>query len=72
MEPTILLIILFLIVLSASCAVLYFIVKAAVTQGIQDTLWNIEVSMRNAVKNGVIEALQELDKSKAETEKNHG
>ena len=72
MEPTILVIILFLIVLSASCAVLYFIVKAAVTQGIQDTLLNIEVSMRNAVKNGVIEALQELDKSKAETEKNHG
>lgn len=72
MEPTILVIILFLIVLSASCAVLYFIVKAAVTQGIQDTIWNIEVSMRNAVKNGVIEALQELDKSKAETEKNHG
>ena len=72
MEPTILVIILFLIVLSASCAVLYFIVKAAVTQGIQDTLWNIEVSMRNAVKNGVIEALQKLDKSKAETEKNHG
>jgi hypothetical protein len=72
LEPTILVIILFLIVLSASCAVLYFIVKAAVTQGIQDTLWNIEVSMRNAVKNGVIEALQELDKSKAETEKNHG
>ena len=72
MEPTILVIILYLIVLSASCAVLYFIVKAAVTQGIQDTLWNIEVSMRNAVKNGVIEALQELDKSKAETEKNHG
>ena len=72
MEPTILVIILFLIVLSASCAVLYFIVKAAVTQGIQDSLWNIEVSMRNAVKNGVTEALQELDKSKAETESKNG
>ena len=64
MEPTILVIILFLIVLSVSCAVLYFIVKAAV--------WNIEVSMRNAVKNGVTEALQELDKSKAETESKNG
>lgn len=72
MEATILVIILFLIVLSVSCAVLYFIVKAAVTQGIKDALWNIEVSMRNAVRNGVTEALQELDKSKAETESKNG
>lgn len=72
MESTILVIILFLIVLSVSCAVLYFIVKTAVTQGIKDALWNIEVSMRNAVKNGVTEALQELDKSKAETESKNG
>ena len=64
--------IVYLVVLALSLIAMFFIVKAAVAEGIKDALWNIEVSMRNAVKNGVTEALQELDKSKAETEKNHG
>lgn len=64
--------IVYLVVLALSLIAMFFIVKAAVAEGIKDALWNIEVSMRNAVKNGVTEALQELDKSKAETESKNG
>ena len=54
--------IVFLISLAASCAILYFVVKAAVAQGIKDALWNLEISMRNAVKNGALEARREMEK----------
>lgn len=62
----------YLISLAISCGILYFVVKAAVAQGIKDALWNLEVSMRNAVKGGAIEAAQELAKNKSETEQKHG
>ncbi len=72
MEPTLFSIVLFLIIAAISCGVQYFIIKTAVVQGVKDSLWEIEVSMRNAVKNGVIEAMQELEKSKSETENGNG
>lgn len=56
--------IVFLISLAVSCAILYFVVKAAVAQGIKDALWNLEISMRNAVKNGALEARREIEKDK--------
>ena len=58
-----------LIGLVVFCAVLFFVVKAAVAQGIKDALWNLEISMKNAVKNGVGEALAEREKKLSETEK---
>lgn len=54
----------YLIGLAISCLILFLVVKAAVARGIKDVLWNLEVSTRNAVKNGVLEAMQELEKSK--------
>lgn len=63
-----------LISLGIICGILYFVVKAAVAAGIKDAMWNLEVkvSMRNAVKGGVAEALQEAEAKKSETEQNHG
>lgn len=56
----------YLISLAIGCAITYFVVKAAVAQGIRDALWNLEVSMRNAVKAGVQEAQQDIEKRKIE------
>ncbi len=72
MEPTLFTIVLLVLILGASAGVSYLIIKAAVAQGIKDALWNLEASMRNAVKNGVLEALAERDKNKTETEKKNG
>lgn len=59
-----------LIVLLIACAIgaaiLYFVVKAAVFAGIKEAMWNLEISMRNAVKAGVQEAQQDIEKRKIE------
>lgn len=62
----------FIVLLAAFCGVLFFIVKAAVAEGIKDAMWNLEVSMRNAVKDGTVEALQELEAKKSGTENKNG
>ena len=63
--------VIYLISLAIGCGIMYFVVKAAVAQGIKDALWNLEVSMRNAVKGGMTEAQQEIEK-KQETEQKNG
>lgn len=72
MEPTLVGLALVVLVLAAFCFAVYMIVKAAVAQGIKETLWSLEASMRSAVKAGVLEAIVELEKNPSETEKNHG
>lgn len=62
--------IVYLISIVIGFAIMFFVIKAAVAQGIKDALWNFEVAMRNAVKNGVQEALQETEKNKSE--EHHG
>ena len=67
--------IVYLVVLALSLIAMFFIVKAAVAEGIKEAMWNLEVSMNSAVKNGTLEALQELEKSKkskSETENDNG
>ncbi|WP_304583816.1 hypothetical protein [Acutalibacter muris] len=67
--------IVYLVVLALSLIAMFFIVKAAVAEGIKEAMWNLEVSMKSAVKNGTLEALQELEKSKkskSETENDNG
>lgn len=48
-----------LVVCIISLAIGYLIQKAAVAAAIKETLWNLEISMRNSVKVGVREALEE-------------
>lgn len=69
MEGTLIGIFLAIIGIAVSLFVFFLIVKAAVAAGIKDAMWNLEVGMRNAVKNGVQEALAEMEKNKTE-EKN--
>lgn len=67
--------IVYLVVLAVSLIIMFFIIKAAVAEGIKDAMWNLEVSMKSAVKNGTLEALQEMEKSKkskSETENGNG
>lgn len=54
--------------------VLYFVVKAAVEKALRDVLWNIEISTRNAVRNGILEAFQLMQEAEpeAETEEDDG
>lgn len=53
--------ILTLIVCAISLGVSYLIMKAAVAAGIRSALWNLEISIRNAVKAGVLEAAKERE-----------
>ena len=50
-----------IITIGISCAVTYFVVKAAMSAALRDFLWHMEISTRNAVKNGTLEALKELE-----------
>ena len=54
--------------------VLYFVVKAAVEKALLNVLWNMEISTRTAVRNGIIEAFQLMgeDEPEAETEEEDG
>lgn len=69
MEGTLIGIFLAIIGIAVTLFIFYLIIKAAVAAGIKDAMWNLEVGMRNAVKNGVQEALAEMEKNKTE-EKN--
>ena len=42
--------IVYLVVLALSLIAMFFIVKAAVAEGIKEAMWNLEVSMKSAVK----------------------
>lgn len=57
-----------LISIAIVCAILYFVVKAAVEQGVKDALLSLQVRVdrRNTVKDGVLEALREIQKDKVE------
>lgn len=57
-----------LISVAIVCAILYFVVKAAVAQGVKDALFSLQVRVdsRNTVKAGVLEALREIQKDKTE------
>lgn len=50
-----------LIVFAISLGVYYLIIKAAVAAGIRDSMWNLEISIRNAVKNGILEAAKDRE-----------
>ena len=50
-----------LIVFAISLGIYYFIIKTAVAVGIRDSMWNLEISIRNAVKAGVLEATKERE-----------
>lgn len=65
--------IILLISVGITCAILYFVVRTAVAQAIKDALASLEVSVgvRNIVKSGVAEALEEIEKKK-ETEQKNG
>ncbi len=39
----------------------YLITKAAAAAAIRDSMWSLEISIRNAVKNGVLEAAKERE-----------
>ena len=52
----------FIVILMVFCAALFYIVKAAVAEGIKAALRDMEISMRDAVKGGVEEAVREIDK----------
>lgn len=69
MEGTLIGIFLAIIGIAVTLFIFYLIIKAAVAAGIKDAMWNLEVGMRNAVKNGVQEALAEMEKNRTE-EKN--
>lgn len=69
MEGTLIGIFLAIIGIAVTLFISFLIIKAAVAAGIKDAMWNLEVGMRNAVKNGVQEALAEREKNKTE-EKN--
>lgn len=57
---------LFIVLLVAFYGVLFFIVKAAVAEGVKDAMQElvVRVNLRGTVKEGVLEALQEMEKDK--------